>query len=75
MQIKKRMFTETTTIVSLGEKEITEMIKLKHPGLLKEGEVFLYFTVPSGGDYSGLQLSLEEVPLEVKVIKRTEKNS
>lgn len=48
----------------LSEKEVLDALILA--GLVRPGgKVELSFEVPSGGDYSGMRLRLEDVPLVV----------
>lgn len=55
----------------LSEKEVLDALILA--GLVKPGgKVELSFDVPSGGDYSGMRLGLEDAPLVVTASYRNE---
>lgn len=59
-----KVTTQTTVVteLTLVGDDIIDMLRVKYPDVFKEGRAMsVTFRVPSGGDYSGLTLDIDDV--------------
>lgn len=69
MDVQKQTAVERTTVTELRltADDIIAALSKGNSKLFKDAAVAVTFAVPTGGDYSGMTLSLSEYPLIVTI--------